>query len=54
MKSRTTVAFTMICAILFSIIPYAGDNGSDEDNPYAKIRFGATKDILLLDVEWHT
>ena len=44
----------MICAILFSIIPYAGGNETDEADPYVGIRFGATRDILLLDVEWHT
>jgi len=30
------------------------DNYIDPNDPYAHVRFGKTRDILLLDIEWHT
>ena len=32
----------------------AGATLSEVDDPYAHVRFGETRDILLLDIEWHT
>ena len=53
---------------LFAILSEAGFTGNDMmrmymnagasleeiDDPYAHVRFGKTRDILLLDIEWHT
>ena len=39
------------------IIQMYKDSGviiTENPDPYAHVRFGATRDILLLDVEWHT